>query len=33
MNQIAKNGKNSYRWMLILEEKITPTVKVSWGFK
>lgn len=33
MNQIAKNGKSSYRWMLILKEKITPVAKFSWGFK
>lgn len=33
MNQIAKNGKNSCRWMLMLEEKVRSTVKSSLGFK
>ena len=33
MNQIAKNDRNSCRWMLMLEEKVTSMVKVSLGFK
>lgn len=27
INQRAKNGSNSYRWMLMLEEKVTSAVK------